>query len=439
MRTAQELINQAFDYHRVGDFDKAAWTYDRILAQMTAADPNLLYGYGSLLVERESYGLGIMLLKTCAKQFPDYMPAATWTNMAVGFKFLGMDDAALEAWGRAAEIEPDSPQVLAGLAGYWLNRDESVKAEMLARQVIERHPTEPASNMHLAMALLEQGRFDEAWPHYEYRWEAINRRKDKRPYKAPMWDGSPVDVLAIHGEQGLGDEILFMSCFREAQKRANRVVIECATRLVPLFWESFGVPCHATHDELIALHGEPSAYISMGSLPRLVGLPDGKPFLRRPMRFGRTDKPTIGIAWRGGMERTNQSDRSLGLADLRPILDAIDADFVSVQYGNEEIEREAKSFGLRTTERDFDTLNGAIASCDLVISVCQTAVHVAGGMGVPCWVLTPRKAAWRYCGQNMMPWYEDVRLFRQRTAGDWTDVVEIIAKSLNGTSWSIAA
>lgn len=437
MRPVKDIVEEAFAYHRDADLDKAAYIYDRLLAQLTEPDPNLFYGYGSLLVERESYGLGLLLLGHSAKIYPNYAP--TWTNMAVAYKFLGMDEHALAAWKKADGLSPNDPQVLAGLAGYWLNRDESAKAEMLARQVVEKYPTEPASNMHLAIALLEQGRFSEAWQHFEYRWESLERKKNKRPYKAPMWDGSPVDVLAIHGEQGLGDEILFMSCFREAQKRARRVVIECASRLVPLFKDSFNVPCYPTHDDLIAVQGEPSAYISMGSLPRIVGLPDGKAFLRRPMCFRRSDKPTIGIAWRGGMERTNQSDRSLGLADLVPILNAIDADFVSVQYGNKEIEREAQQAALRTTERDFDTLNRTIAGCDLVISVCQTAVHVAGGMGIPCWVLTPRKAAWRYCLDDMRPWYESVRLFRQKNAGDWSDVVQSVADEVKALAWLEAA
>ncbi len=84
---------------------------------------------------------------------------------------------------------------------------------------------------------------------------------------------------------------------------------------------------------------------------------------------------------------------------------------------------------METGPTDFLSLHERIASCDLVISVCQTAVHQAGAMGVPCWVLTPRNAAWRYCGERM-PWYNSVELFRQEVAGEWSPVVDRILMRL---------
>ena len=66
-----------------------------------------------------------------------------------------------------------------------------------------------------------------------------------------------------------------------------------------------------------------------------------------------------------------------------------------------------------------------IRSCDLIISICQTAVHMAGSMGVPCWVLVPDARAWRYVNPehpDEMPWYKSVRMINQN-GRPWEEIV----------------
>ena len=74
---------------------------------------------------------------------------------------------------------------------------------------------------------------DLSWDYWGYR----NPRDFHIPNLAPWWDGTPVDNLLILGEQGLGDEILFMSCLNDV--RAKNITVECDKRLVPVFSRSF--------------------------------------------------------------------------------------------------------------------------------------------------------------------------------------------------------
>jgi hypothetical protein len=76
--------------------------------------------------------------------------------------------------------------------------------------------------------------------------------------------------------------------------------------------------------------------------------------------------------------------------------------------------------------------------CDLVITVCQTALHQAGAMGVPCWVLTPRKAPW-VCCTDPMPWYNSVKIMRQEIDGEWIPVIDRVATELKKRRASAAA
>lgn len=68
---------------------------------------------------------------------------------------------------------------------------------------------------------------------------------------------------------------------------------------------------------------------------------------------------------------------------------------------------------------------------DLVICVQQTALHLAGAVGTPAWVLLPRLAEWRYgITGSTMPWYPSVELFRQPATGLWQPVIAEVAARL---------
>lgn len=435
MRSVQQICEEAFAYHSKGNLDAAFNIYDQLLGQMDVPDPNVLYGYGSALVEKQQFGLAIFILRAALGLADKH--AGIWTNLGVAYKHVGRDELALQCYETAHKLKPDASEPLASLAGYWIGKNSAEKVIEYANKSLTLLPDNPPAHMHLAMGLLEQGKFEDAWPSFEYRWETLENIKNKRPYSAPKWKGERVKTLAIHGEQGLGDEIMFMSLFSKAAERADKVVIECAERLIPTFTKAFGVPCYKDHAGLIASEGEPDAYIPMGSLPGILGLPDGKPYLPRGPRFV-TSKPRIGIAWKGGVHRTGMKDRTLEIAALKPIFEAIDAEFVSVQYGTDEVDAEAYENGLSIGSRDFDSLQKRIAGCDLVITVCQTALHQAGAMGVPCWVLTPKNAPW-VCAVDPMPWYDSVEIIRQDEPGKWEPVIARVVNSLKAQYGRAAA
>jgi len=77
---------------------------------------------------------------------------------------------------------------------------------------------------------------------------------------------------------------------------------------------------------------------------------------------------------------------------------------------------------------DYSDTAKIVKSCDLIISVCTSVVHLAGALGVPTWVMVPSKPAWRYGVEGRMVWYKSVRLYRQRES--WLPVVEVIADDL---------
>ena len=80
---------------------------------------------------------------------------------------------------------------------------------------------------------------------------------------------------------------------------------------------------------------------------------------------------------------------------------------------------------------DLDNFAAQIAALDLVISVDNSTVHLAGALGIPVWVLLPFACEWRWMrNYEDTPWYPRVRLFRQKIAGNWEEVFERLFSAL---------
>jgi hypothetical protein len=87
---------------------------------------------------------------------------------------------------------------------------------------------------------------------------------------------------------------------------------------------------------------------------------------------------------------------------------------------------------------DIDTASGAfmdtaaiMKSVDLVITSDTSVAHLAGALAVPVWVALPFVPNWRWLlNRSDSPWYPTMRLFRQKTAGDWAGVFEEIETAL---------
>jgi hypothetical protein len=114
--------------------------------------------------------------------------------------------------------------------------------------------------------------------------------------------------------------------------------------------------------------------------------------------------------------------------------------FVDLQYGNCRDEVAVLRKDLNVTIHDWedadpmldlDTFAAQISALDLVISVDNSTVHMAGALGLDVWTLLPLAADWRWTRSvEGTPWFPSMKLFRQDRYGEWEVVMQRTAKAL---------
>lgn len=425
----QQLHNYALRCHQDKHYDDALNAYNQLLG----FQPHTWYypyTLGTLFCEIGKSGIAIPLFQRSlsVEEKPE-----TLCNLAICYRKEGHFKLAEECYERAYELNPE-PIYLNNWTGLYVNDGQPQKCIDICDRALEKSPGNSQVLSHKSLALLELGRYKEGWDLYDTRFSLTSWHD--RKYPGVMWDGSPVDTLVIHGEQGLGDEILFCSLVHDAKQRAKNVVIECNFKLVKLFERSFGVPCYKDSEDLLKEH-TPDAWIPMGSLPRVINL--DKPVwevhksLQRkgflvPARKSQKGKPRIGFSWFGGTKETHSHLRNFGMEKWKRLIKP-EFDYISLQYGDAKADAEFLGIEYQPVTDDLDEFATRVASCDLVITVCNTTVHFGGGLGVPTWVLVPSKPAWRYgLSGERMHWYYSTRMFRQTST--WTEVIDQVEAAL---------
>jgi hypothetical protein len=289
--------------------------------------------------------------------------------------------------------------------------------------------------------------------------EAASVRHDPRP----QWDGRPLNgqSILIHTEQGFGDAIQFCRYLPFVSARGGRVFLRSRPELVRLLRCLPNIEI-VTNDAPIP---QCDTSCSLLSLPlifktRLDSIPATVPFLRvepdlldawkrridaclgrvenqqtdHNLRNGKDMK--IGLAWAGSPTHTRDRKRSIALDRLAPLAQVPGVTFFSLQKnagGSSLILPPAGMTWIDITAEltDFADTAALISHLDLVISVDTSIVHLAGALGKPVWVLLPFFPDWRWLlDREDSPWYPTVRLFRQKTIGDWTEVIQRVVGDL---------
>ncbi|HEU4344820.1 MAG TPA: CDC27 family protein, partial [Candidatus Binatia bacterium] len=237
MQTIRDVLIQADTAFKDGKLEDAVNLYEFVLCRNPSHD-YALYCLGSVLLRLGREGVGMALLQRSIEENPKRPEALH--NLGIGLRNQGHDEAAVKVYEMALEQQSKNVETISNLAGCFINRGVPEKCVEWADKGLAINPNHHSCKYHKALAYLELGKLEEGFRLYEHRKHI--GEWSPRVYKHPYWDGKPVEWLLIHGEQGVGDEILFMSWLPKIRHLAKNIAIEATPRLVKLFERTFNCP-----------------------------------------------------------------------------------------------------------------------------------------------------------------------------------------------------
>ncbi|HWI84901.1 MAG TPA: glycosyltransferase family 9 protein, partial [Sphingomonas sp.] len=273
----------------------------------------------------------------------------------------------------------------------------------------------------LALNLLAQGRYRDAWPFYAAR-RGLRELGIAYPagISGPRWEGQSLEGarLLVLAEQGLGDTLQLARFLPSLVERGAAVTLFERPPLSGLLRTAF--PSIIVCDDIGAIGHQdlwtttfdmlepldiasdtlaPADYLASLAPPRQPGAPF-----------------TIGLCTAGNPAHPNDARRSLSAATAAQLRAKLPGTIVDTRP-------EA------TGARDFTDTAAILAELDLVVSVDTAIAHLAGAMGKSCLLLLPGKATdWRWMrGRRDSPWYPRHMLFRSDLDGDWRTTIEAVA------------
>jgi hypothetical protein len=409
---------------------------------------------------------------------------AAWNNLGVSLQSSNRINEAVGAFDRAVALAPDTPAILNNLAsallehgdperaGRWLRKGTALDpllpelhnnlgnvareqgdvrgAVECYRRAIALRPDFADAHWNLAQGLLTLGMFLEGWREYEWRWKRSGSTEPFRDFPFPVWDGRDMGgrTLLIHAEQGMEDTIQFVRYCSVLQSLGVTLVLESHRELVRLFRPLPGIGMVIPQGEVLP---ECDAHLPMMSLPRVMQttletLPGNVPYLVPPAnlveewakRIGTTGTGVrVGIVWSDVPEVKNRPNRSCPLSVFMSLQTVPGVTLFSLQSGDAAVELQVFPRSLRPVDLtdgivDMADTAAIISHLDLIISIDTAVAHLSGAMGKPVWILIPRMADWRWMLEREdSPWYPTMRLFRQKSAGDWSGLMVDVRSALS--------
>ncbi len=424
-----------------GDGSRAEAAFRAVLA-LRPDDAAALNNLGSALRRQDRPADALDYYRRAVALRPDL--AGMHGNVGSALLALGRADAALAHLRTAARLAPDNAEACNNLGGVLLALDQAPEAAGWFRLAVRHDPDHCQARFGLGLALLAQGALRAGWEEYEARWFDPTFTADEPSFEHPAWNGdAPVAgrTVLLHAEQGLGDTLQFVRYAPLLRARGARVVLQVQAPLTALLAD--------LAELVIARDAVPPPFdlhCPLLSLPRAFGtelhsIPASVPYLRVPpahqalwsARLGKRRRRRIGIAVAGDASHPEDAQRSIPAEAFLAAFAGVDAELHVLQKHIRAGDAPVLA-GLHVHDpliEDFRDTAALVALMDLVVTVDTALAHLAGGLGVPVWVLLQHGADFRWLRKRTdSPWYPTARLFRQPHYGDWRSVLAEVNAAL---------
>ena len=334
----------------------------------------------------------------------------------------------------------------------------------LEKSMAEKGKSDTALKWNMALHLLRAREFKRGWEYWELGFhKEIGTMGRNLPLvirdevRADQLDRIDRDKWTlVCAEQGIGDQILFLSAMDQAVEEFGKVMFACEARMASIIKRSFPKVTVVTPGLLESWktsHLPKNGFIPLGSvLPRY--RPDLESFVKNRKNFIQVDgdryykhhsqlrkiangRPIVGISWKGGYWEAQIKTKALEIEHWLPIFES-GALCVNLQYGDtskeqryiKELGYEMLSFNDLNFKTDLEDWLAISAACDGIISVSTALVHFAGACGQKVAIVMPEPQGPWILGldEDWSIVYPEVGVFRRHHNEPIRNLVERVAK-----------
>jgi tetratricopeptide (TPR) repeat protein len=384
--------------------------------------------------------------------------AEAYNSLANALKAQGAVEEALECFRKALSLKPDYVDAHHNMGVTFNYLDRSTDAIACYEQAGRVKADHSESQLNLAITQLLVGDLARGWKGYEWRFRLANtdQKLVARKFPYAQWAGQSLAgrAILVWGEQGIGDEILFSSMYREVIEVSGRCVIECVTKLLPLFSRSFpeaqvvprNEPPHPSTQERFDYHS-PAGGLARWLRPTVARFPARRgQLVAAPERVANWkerlaqlgDGLKVGFSWRSVNVKGERALHFTGLDRWKPVFGTPGVHFVCLQYDEcgAELARVQEQLGVKLHAfpevdlfNDLDEAAALTRALDLVISAPTSVSLLAAALGVPTWQMS-WGVDWQTHGTDRNLWFPAMTQFKRSWDQSWDEILALIAERL---------
>lgn len=442
----------------IGDLANAAAVVAGTPASVVQQSRRLQFLHGVLLLRQDDYARARQVFDSL-ENAPDINPALRLYQLGRCWGGLGDIDRAYEHFLRARQLGLEDASMYLTCAVAYQRQGNHARAGEVFEEGCRRHPRNSDLHYEFGVFLLGIGEYARGFELMRHRWDARVAGLRRTVLPIPEWEGrAPLRSLLVVPEQGLGEQILLAALLPALRQKVGHLAVAFDPRLNPLLQRSLGdiefldssrAPGQALIEGKDAfLHGIDIGGVAPESIGTVRGYLQADAGRARQLRekYARLfpGKRLVGISWKSPKAPLDPF-KSVALQEWKDILTTPDCAFICLQYGDSRADREQvrQQLGVDIlqdpdidAQDDLDGLAAQIEALDLVITISNSTAHVAGALGKPVWILTPRdRGLFWYWGTapDSTRWYPSARLFRAGAESEWRPVLERIAAALRST------
>jgi len=424
------------ELHKLSD---ALESFDKAIA-INSDYAEALYNRGNALQKLRRFDEAVINYDKAIAIKPNYADA--FNNRAISLQAINKFNEAHENYKQAIVVKSDFAEAFNNLGTLFQGMRRFDEAFLNFDKAISTNSNyfEPQFNKAVLNLLL--GDFSTGFHSYEVR-KLTRAPSGNRNYSKPLWLGAEIGrdkAILIHHEQGLGDTIQFCRYVPMLAEMGVKVLFAPQynlRRIISTLGDNFEI-VDADDNSLDFNFHCPLLSLPLALKTTLATIPNRIPYLAAEPSLLIKWKRLLGeigykiaICWQGSTGNLDVG-RSFSVENFELISMVPGVRLISIHKGEGEnqLRNLTDRLVVETLGADFDVGSDAfvdtaaiIKCCDLVITSDTAVAHLAGALGVKTWLALKHVPDWRWMlDRSNSPWYPTMKLFRQKTPGDWTSV-----------------